>query len=58
LQLITYNPFLQRDGERPPYRSSPKPLISPVFPHPLVRTHPNSGKKSSGGRRNRHGLSA
>jgi alpha-ketoglutarate-dependent taurine dioxygenase len=45
LQLITYNPFLQREGERPKYRSTPKPLISPVFPHPLVRTHPNSGKK-------------
>jgi taurine dioxygenase len=46
LQLITYNPFLYREGEaRPKYRSTPKPLISPVFPHPLVRTHPNSGKK-------------
>jgi taurine dioxygenase len=45
LQLITYNPFLQRDGERPKYRSTPRPLISPVFPHPLVRTHPNSGRK-------------
>ena len=46
LQLITYNPFLYREGEpRPQYRSTPKPLISPVFPHPLVRTHPNSGKK-------------
>ena len=46
LQLITYNPFLHQPGEpRPLYRSEPKPLISPVFPHPLVRTHPNSGKK-------------
>ena len=46
LQLITYNPFLQpKDGPRPTYRSSPKRLISPVFPHPLVRTHPNSGRK-------------
>lgn len=46
LQLITYNPFLHQPGEaRPQYRSTPKPLISPVFPHPLVRTHPNSGKK-------------
>jgi taurine dioxygenase len=45
LSLITYNPFLQPKGERPTYRSNPKPLISPVFPHPLVRTHPNSGKK-------------
>jgi len=46
LQLITYNPFLVREGEaRQKYRSTPKPLISPVFPHPLVRRHPNSGKK-------------
>ena len=46
LQLITYNPFLHQPGEpRPKYRSEPKALISPVFPHPLVRTHPNSGKK-------------
>jgi taurine dioxygenase len=46
LQLITYNPFLYQKGEaRPKYRATPKPLISPVFPHPLVRTHPNSGKK-------------
>jgi taurine dioxygenase len=46
LQLVTYNPFLHQPGEPlPKYRSTPKPLISPVFPHPLVRTHPNSGKK-------------
>jgi taurine dioxygenase len=46
LELITYNPFLHQPGEpRPKYRSEAKPLISPVFPHPLVRTHPNSGKK-------------
>jgi taurine dioxygenase len=46
LQLVTYNPFLQREDEpRPKYRSAAKPLISPVFPHPLVRTHPSSGKK-------------
>jgi alpha-ketoglutarate-dependent taurine dioxygenase len=46
LSLVTYNPFLYAEGEaRPKYRSTPKPLISPVFPHPLVRTHPNSGKK-------------
>lgn len=45
LQLITYNPFLQpKDGPRSKYRLEPKPLISPVFPHPLVRTHPDSGK--------------
>lgn len=46
LQLITYNPFLwPKDGPRPKYRFEDKPLISPVFPHPLVRTHPDSGKR-------------
>ena len=46
LRLITYNPFLVAEGgERPKYRFEDKPLISPVFPHPLVRTHPDSGKK-------------
>src|SRR6478752_1977109 len=46
LQLITYNPFLVAEGgARPKYRFEDKPLISPVFPHPLVRTHPNSGKR-------------
>ncbi|QYX32958.1 TauD/TfdA dioxygenase family protein [Sphaerospermopsis torques-reginae] len=47
LQLITYNPFLNKPGEpRKKYREDKNiPLISPVFPHPLVRTHPESGKK-------------
>lgn len=46
LELITYNPFLQpKDGPRPKYRFEDQPLISPVFPHPLVRTHPDSGKR-------------
>jgi alpha-ketoglutarate-dependent taurine dioxygenase len=46
LQLITYNPFLVAEGgARPKYRLEDKPLISPVFPHPLVRTHPDSGKQ-------------
>ncbi|HEX6244953.1 MAG TPA: TauD/TfdA family dioxygenase, partial [Polyangiales bacterium] len=31
--------------ERPRYRKPGTPLVSPVFPHPLVRTHPESGKK-------------
>jgi taurine dioxygenase len=45
LQLITYNPFLwPNDGPRPKYRFEDQALISPVFPHPLVRTHPDSGK--------------
>jgi len=47
LQLITYNPFLQdRNAPRSLYRLDKSiPLISPIFPHPLVRTHPESGKK-------------
>ncbi|MBD2567958.1 TauD/TfdA dioxygenase family protein [Anabaena lutea] len=47
LQLITYNPFLNKPGEpRRKYREDKSiPLISPVYPHPLVRTHPESGKK-------------
>lgn len=46
LQLITYNPFLTpKDGPRPNYRFEDKALISPVFPHPLVRIHPDSGKR-------------
>ncbi|MET0342370.1 MAG: TauD/TfdA family dioxygenase [Polyangiales bacterium] len=47
LRLITYNPFLREEGApRPRYRSEDEPLIAPVFPHPLVRTHPESGKKT------------
>jgi taurine dioxygenase len=46
LELITYNPFLRpKDGPRPKYRLEDRPLISAVFPHPLVRTHPDSGKR-------------
>ncbi|MEY4578946.1 MAG: hypothetical protein RL701_3649 [Pseudomonadota bacterium] len=46
LSLITYNPFLRGKGDsRPRYRDPSLPLISPVFPHPLVRTQPDSGKK-------------
>jgi len=46
LQLITYNPFLwAKEGPRPRYRLEDQPLVSPVFPHPLVRTHPDSGKR-------------
>lgn len=47
LKLITYNPFLNKqDGSpRPRYRDPAKPLIAPTHPHPLVRTHPDSGKK-------------
>ncbi|MDF5730675.1 MAG: TauD/TfdA family dioxygenase [Rhizonema sp. PD38] len=47
LKLITYNPFLRNpDAPKARYRLDQSiPLISPVFPHPLVRTHPDSGKK-------------
>ena len=46
LRLITYNPFLRDKAEyRPSYRDPAVPLISPVFPHPLVRTHPENGRK-------------
>lgn len=46
LQLITYNPFLFKEGEtRPRYRHPSKQLIAPTHPHPLVRTHPDSGKR-------------
>jgi taurine dioxygenase len=47
LKLITYNPFLNKPGApRSRYRHDKDiPLISPVFPHPLLRTHPDSGKK-------------
>jgi taurine dioxygenase len=47
LQLITYNPFLRKEHDaRPRYRAEGEALISPVFPHPLVRTHPESGKRT------------
>jgi alpha-ketoglutarate-dependent taurine dioxygenase/alkylation response protein AidB-like acyl-CoA dehydrogenase len=49
LQLITYNPFLRRkfplENGFPLYRT---PGITPLEPwtaHPLVRTHPQSGKR-------------
>jgi taurine dioxygenase len=46
VQLITFNPFLRDKGEyRPSYRDPSVPIVSPVFPHPLVRTHPESGRK-------------
>jgi taurine dioxygenase len=47
LQLNTYNPFLRKpDSPKRLYRSDRTiPPISPVYPHPLVRTHPESGLK-------------
>jgi taurine dioxygenase len=46
LQLITYNPFKRQPGEaRPRYRDFAQPPISQAFPHPLVATHPETGRK-------------
>lgn len=47
LQLITYNPFLRiKDKTQiPKYRFSDQPILGAAFPHPLVRTHAESGKQ-------------
>lgn len=46
LQLITYNPFKRQPGEvRPRYRDPARPPLSAAFPHPLVATHPETGRK-------------
>ncbi len=46
LQLITYNPFVRADGQkRPLYRTPDVTPLGHGFPHPLVRTHPSSGRK-------------
>lgn len=56
LQHITYNPFLRHisnaqrkaqglEVEYPRYRTPARDILGPGFPHPLVRTHPESGKK-------------
>ncbi|GAA5013136.1 TauD/TfdA family dioxygenase [Acinetobacter puyangensis] len=45
LQLITYNPFLRHGtGVYPKYRFSNQEILGAAFPHPLVRTHSESGK--------------
>jgi taurine dioxygenase len=46
LQLITYNPFVRRpDEQRQRYRTPDIEALGHAFPHPLVRTHPNSGRR-------------
>ena len=50
LQLITYNPFLRRlkplaSGVFPHYRTPDIEPLTPFEAHPLVRTHPDSGRK-------------
>jgi taurine dioxygenase len=50
LQLITYNPFLRRlhplpSGQIPLYRTPDIEPLTPNVAHPLVRTHPDSGKR-------------
>jgi taurine dioxygenase len=46
LQLITYNPFKRQKGDqRPLYRTPDIAPISQAFPHPLVATHPETGRK-------------
>lgn len=47
LQLITYNPFLRIKSGKPfpKYRFADQPILGAAFPHPLVRTHSESGKR-------------
>lgn len=53
LKIITYSEWVNRGGGYsssaakgiPLYRDMSKPPNGPGFPHPLVRTHPDSGKK-------------
>ncbi|WP_180059927.1 TauD/TfdA family dioxygenase [Acinetobacter sp. YH12128] len=53
LQLITYNPFVRAKnnkgttgyGATPLYRFKDQPIVGHAYPHPLVRTHPESGRK-------------
>ena len=50
MQLITYNPFVRFKnnknggyGKAPKYRFKDQPILGHAYPHPLVRTHPETG---------------
>lgn len=54
LQLITYNPFVRAQSNKgsnnysntPLYRFKNQPILGHAYPHPLVRTQPETGRKA------------